>query len=120
MLRIKIQRVFLLLLICQSAIFANATEPKETTVTCNVPNYSGSAVALYQVENGQASKMGFRFPDKQDTIQFSFPLEKEGAYFIQRVGKGEMYNHVIYLQPGDNKVVDIFNHSASDFDCNVV
>ncbi len=120
MLRIKIQRVFLLLLICQSAIFANATEPKETTVTCNVPNYSGSAVALFQVENGEARKMDFRFPGKQDTIQFSFPLEKEGVYFIQRVGKGEMYNHVIYLKPGDNKVVDISNHSASDFDCNVV
>jgi len=92
----------------------------ETTVTCNVPNYSGSAVALYQVENGEARKMGFRFPGKQDTIQFSFPMEKEGIYFIQRVGKGEMYNHVIYLKPGDNKLVDISNHTGIDFDCKVV
>jgi peroxiredoxin len=120
MLRINIQRLLILLLICQSAIFANATEPKETTVTCNIPNYKGSGVVLYKVENGEAQKIRVKLPEEQDTIQFSFPMEKEGAYFIQRVGKGGMFSHVIYLKPGDNKLVDISNHSAVDFDCKVV
>ena len=120
MLQLNIQRVVLLVVLFQTVLLANAAEPKQTTLTCNVVNYSGSAVALYKVENGGARSMGFRFPGKQDTIQFSFPMEKEGIYFIQRVGKGGMYNNVIYLKPGDDKLVDIYASQPAAFDCKVV
>ena len=118
MLRINIQRLLLLLLICQSAIFANAKEPKETTVTCKVYNNTGSAVVLYKVESGEAVRLEFRRPGEMDTCMFSFSMEKEGVYFIQKVG-GHMpaFNYVIYLKPGDNKSVDIYTGKlALDFD----
>jgi thiol-disulfide isomerase/thioredoxin len=121
MLQLNIQRVVMVVLICQSVLLANAAGPKQTTITCNVPGYSGSAVALYKVEAGAALRIGFRFPGKQDTIRFSFPMEKEGTYYIQRVGKGGMYNHVIYLKPGDDKLVEISpSRLPIDFDCKVV
>ena len=120
MLQLNIQRVALLVLLLQTVLLANAAEPKQTRLTCNVVNYSGSAVALYKVENGEALSMGFRFPGKQDTIQFSFLMEKEGIYFMQRVGKGGMYNNVIYLKPGDDKLVDIYASQPAAFDCKVV
>jgi peroxiredoxin len=118
MLRINIQRLLFLLLICQSAIFANATEPKETTITCKVYNNTGSAVFLYKVENGEAVSLGFRRPGEMDTCMFSFPMEKEGVYFIRKGGAHlPAYNYVIYLKPGDNKAVDIYtSHMGLDFD----
>ena len=82
MLRINIQRLLFLLLICQSAIMANAADPKETTITCKVyNNTTGSAVALYRVEAGEAVSLGFRRPGELDTCQFSFTMEQEGIYF---------------------------------------
>jgi len=118
MLRINIQRLLLLLLICQSAIFANATEPKETTVTCKVYNKRDGAVVLYKLENGEALNLGFRRPGELDTCKFSLTMEQEGIYFIQKPGgKGGAYTHVIYLKPGDNKTVDIYESRLGiDFD----
>jgi peroxiredoxin len=118
MLRINIQRLLLLLLICQSAIFAHATEPKETTITCKVYNKTDGAVSLYKLENGEAIRLEFRRPGEMDTCIFSFSMEKEGVYFIQKTG-GHMpaFNYVIYLKPGDNKSVDIYtSRVALDFD----
>jgi peroxiredoxin len=118
MLRINIKRLLLLLLICQSVIFANAAEPKETTVTCKFNNNTGSAVVLYKLENGEAVSLGFRRPGEMDTCMFSFSMEKESVYFIQKAG-GHMpaFNYVIYLKPGDNKSVDIYvSRLALDFD----
>ena len=94
----------------------------ETTVTCKVYNNTGSAVFLYKVENGEAVSLGFRRPGEMDTCMFSFPLEKEGIYFIRKGGAHlPGFNYVIYLKPGDNKAVDIYTSSLGlDFDsCNV-
>jgi peroxiredoxin len=90
----------------------------ETTVTCKVYNNTGSAVALYKVENGEAVSLGFRRPGEMDTCQFSFTMEQEGIYFIQKPGgKGGAYNHVIYLKPGDQKLVHIYLSKLNiDFD----
>jgi len=112
----KIGTVLLLLVTAQ----VYASGGKVTTITCNVPDFKGSGVVLYKLENGQAQKVRAKLPEKQDTIQFSYTLEKEGAFFIQKVGKGGMFSHVIYLKPGDNKLVDISNHSGADFDLKVV
>ncbi|TMI61527.1 MAG: TlpA family protein disulfide reductase [Bacteroidetes bacterium] len=90
----------------------------ETTVTFKVHNNTGSAVALYKIENGEAVKLSFRIPSEMDTCMFSFSMEKEGVYFIQRAG-GHMpaFNYVIYLKPGDNKSVDIYASKLGlDFD----
>jgi hypothetical protein len=94
-----------------------ATGP-ETTVTCKVYNNTGSAVFLYKVENGEAVSLGFRRPGVMDTCMFSFPMEKEGVYFIQKAGPHmPAFKYVIYLKPGDNKSVDIYaSRIALDFD----
>jgi len=90
----------------------------ETTVTCKVYNNTGSAVFLYKIENGEAVSLGFRRPAEMDTCMFSFPMEKEGVYFICKGGaKMPVYNYAIYLKPGDNKSVDIYTSKlALDFD----
>jgi thiol-disulfide isomerase/thioredoxin len=116
MFRLNIQRSILLLL-CQWSILANAA-PDQATVTCKVYNNKGSAVFLYKVENGEAVSLGFRRPGKMDTCMFSFPMEKEGVYFIRKGGAHlPGYNYVLYLKPGDNKLVDIYTSNvALDFD----
>ena len=90
----------------------------ETTVTCKVYNNTGSAVFLYKVENGEAVSLGFRRPGEMDTCMFSFPMEKEGVYFIRKGGAHlPAYNYVIYLKPGNNKMVDIYTSNMGlDFD----
>src|SRR6478735_12047453 len=90
----------------------------ETTVTFKVYNNTGSAVFLYKVENGEAVSLGFRRPGEMDTCMFSFPMEKEGLYFIRKGGAHlPAYNYVIYLKPGNTKVVDIYTSNMGlDFD----
>jgi peroxiredoxin len=107
---------------CFLALFTYAGEPVQTTITCKVYNNTGSAVALYKVENGEAVSLGFRRPGELDTCQFSLTLEQEGIYFLQKPGgKGAAYTHVIYLKPGDQKLVHITMHRVKvDFEsCNV-
>ena len=94
----------------------------ETTITCKVHNNTGSAVVLYKIENGEAIDLGFRRPGEIDTCMFSFPMEKEAVYFLRKAGPHmPAYNFVIYLKPGDNKLVDIYaSKMGLDFDsCNV-
>jgi thiol-disulfide isomerase/thioredoxin len=112
-----IQRL-VLVLVCQAAVLAFAAGPKPTTITCRVHNYTGSAVDLCKVENGEARSMGFRRPGVGDTCMFTFSMEKEGVYFLRKRGPHqEMFNYVIYLKPGDNKLVDVYyNKIANDFD----
>src|SRR6185503_10205468 len=90
----------------------------ETTVTCKVYNNTGSAVFLYKVKNGEAVSLGFRRPGEMDTCVFSFPMEKEGVYFIRKGGAHiPTFNYVIYLKPGENKLVDIYTSNLGlDFD----
>src|SRR4051794_11904710 len=105
MFRLNIQR-FVLMLLCQGIILAQATEePKQTTVTCKVNLNSGSGVYLYKVENGEAVSLGFRRPDaKADTCIFSLSVAKEGIYFLRKAGvHSSEFKNVIYLKPGDNK-----------------
>jgi peroxiredoxin len=116
--RQSILQQLLLALFCIATIAGNAAPPKQTTITCKVYNSTGSAVALYKVEGGEAVRLEFRRPGETDTCMFSFPMEKEGVYFLQKPGgKGGVYNHVIYLKPGDQKLVDIYFGSLNiDFD----
>jgi peroxiredoxin len=106
------------LISCFLALFSYAGEPVQTTITCKLYNNNGSAVALYKIEAGQAVSLGFRRPGEQDTCQFSFTMEKEGIYFLQKPGgKGGAYTHVLYLKPGEQKLVDIyFSNVNIDFD----
>lgn len=117
MIRFAIQ-LLVLLLGCQLTLVANAAPPKLTTITCKVHNYTGSAVSLYKLENGEARNLGFRRPAQGDTCMFTFHMEKEGVYFIQKAGlKQAMFNHVVYLKPGENKQVDIYaNRSSVSYD----
>lgn len=117
MLQLNIQRAVLLGLLCLSGLLANAS-PRETTVTCKVYNNTGSAVFLYKVENGEAVSLGFRRPDAMDTCIFSFPMAKEGVYFIRKAGAHQpSFNYVIYLKPGDQKSVNLYTSRLSlDFD----
>ena len=112
---IKIITTVLLFLVTVHVYGGNGPE---TTVTCKVYNNTGSAVFLYKLENGQAVSLGFRRPGEMDTCMFSFPIEKEGIYFIRKAGAHMPgYNYVIYLKPGDNKTVDIYtSHMGLDFD----
>ena len=109
---------FFLLLVCQMALLAYANEPKETTIICNVHYYTGAAVTLYKIENGEAQRIDFRRPGTGDTCMFTFPMEKEGIYFLAKATPHRsMYNYGIYLKPGDHKLVDVyFGKSALDFD----
>src|SRR3954465_6198851 len=93
-----IQRLAVLLL-CLPVILSNAAKPGEATVSCKVYNNTGSAVFLYKVENGNAVSLGFRRAVQMDTCVFSFPIEKEGLYFIRKGGAHlPSYNYAIYLK----------------------
>ncbi|WP_066409060.1 TlpA family protein disulfide reductase [Flavisolibacter tropicus] len=102
---------------------AGNAAPKNTTLTCKVYNHAGSAVSLYKVENGEAKRLEFRRPGNMDTCRFSIDMEKEGIYLIRKgASKQSAFNYVIYLKPGDNKTVTIYNSFvAVDFDsCKVI
>jgi peroxiredoxin len=113
-----VRQRLLLLWLCPAALVAHAIPPKETSVTCKVYNNTGTAVFMYKVENGQAVSLGFSRPGTMDTCMFSFQMEKEGVYYIQKAGgKGATYNYVIYLKPGDNKSVELYTSRLGlDFD----
>jgi thiol-disulfide isomerase/thioredoxin len=121
MLQLNMQRSVLLWLVCQFSLLANAAGPRQTTITCKWYNSTSGAAVLYKVENGEAVKLNARQPGELDTCQFSFPMEKEGIYYIQKIAKGATYNYVIYLKPGDNKSVDLYTSKQGlDFEsCNV-
>ena len=123
MIRFIIKGIALQLLLIQTTVSANAGEPKQTTVTVKVHNNTGSSVSLYKVENGGAKRLEFRWPKENDTCIFNFPLEKEGVFFVGKTGgKGPAYHYVIYLKPGDNKLVEGYSSKlALDFDsCKVI
>lgn len=112
-----LQKITTVLLFLVTVHVYGANSP-ETTVTCKVYNNTGSAVFLYKVENGKAVSLGFRRPGAMDTCMFSFSMEKEGVYFIRKGGAHlSSFNYVIFLKPGDNKLVDIYTSKLPlDFD----
>jgi len=110
------------LLVCQLAFFL-AVAQKQTTVTVKVHNNSGTSVSFYKVENGEAKRMSFRWPKVNDTCVFGFPLEEEGTYYLSKTGgKGSAYHYVVYLKPGENKLVNAYSSKLGlDFDsCKIV
>jgi len=123
MIRFVVKCLVLQLLLTQITTTANAVEPKQTTVTVKVHNNTGSSVSLYKVQNGEATRLEFRWPKENDSCVFSFPLEKEGIFFLGKTGgKGSAYNYVIYLKPGENKLVEAYSTKLGlDFDsCRIV
>jgi len=122
MARITIKQITLLL-VCHLAAFTYAAAQKPTTVTVRVHNNSGKSVSLYKVENGEASKIGFRWPAVNDTCVFSLSMQNEAVYYLTKTGgKGSDFNYVIYLKPGENKWIDAYSSQTGfDFDsCKVV
>jgi len=118
--RITIERI-VLLLVCHLALFC-AMAQKQTSVTVKVHNNSGNSVSLYKVENGEANRLAFRWTIN-DTCVFSFPIEKEGVYYIAKTsGKGSEYHYALYLKPGEKKWINAYNNKiAIDFDsCKIV
>ena len=73
--RISIKYLVTLLAVHMAFYFAMAQ--KQASITVKVHSYSGSSVSLYKVENGEAKRMSFRWPAKNDTCIFNFPLDQE-------------------------------------------
>ena len=123
MIRFVMKCLVLPLLLLQTTMAANTVDPNQTTVTVKVHNNTGSSVSLYKVENGEAGRIEFRWPKQNDSCVFNFPLEKEGVFFLAKTGgKGSVYRYVIYLRPGENKLVEAYSSKLGlDFDsCRIV
>ena len=103
-----LQKISILLLFFVT-VQVYASGGQETTVTLKVNKNTGGGINLYKIEHGEAVGLGFRRPSKLDTCIFSFPMEKEGIYFIRKVGAHmPAFNYVIYLKPGDKKSVNLY------------
>ena len=123
MIRFVMKCLVLPLLLLQTTMAANTVDPNQTTVTVKVHNNTGSSVSLYKVENGEAGRIEFRWPKQNDSCVFNFPLEKEGVFFLAKTGgKGSVYRYVIYLRPGENKLVEAYSNKLGlDFDsCRII
>jgi len=97
--------------------------PKAITLTCNIHNNTGASVFLYKLENGEAVKLGFKWPAENNTCTFSFAAKEEGVYYLCKGGiRQPEYNYVVYLKPGDNKIAEIYSSRlALDFDsCKII
>lgn len=117
----KFQR-FILFLFSQVALITYAAGPKQTIVTCYIHGYQGSAVFLYEVENGEAVSLGFKRPDSQGACTFSVSLKKEAVCFLRKAGSHQFeFNHVLYLKPGDKKTIHLYsNYLSLDFDSSTI
>lgn len=112
----------MLVLICHLVVF-NSLAQTQTTITVKIHHNAGNSVSLYKVEGGEAKRMSFRWPNTHDTCVFSFPMEREGVYYLGKTGgKASNYNYVLYLKPGDNKWIDAYSSKiAIDFDsCKII
>ena len=102
--RISIKYLVTLLAVHMAFYFAMAQ--KQASITVKVHSYSGSSVSLYKVENGEAKRMSFRWPAKNDTCVFNFSLDQETVFYLRKTGgKGLDHKYVLYLKPGENKRV---------------
>ena len=100
-------KYFVALLVYHLA-FHSAIAQKQASVTVRVYNNTGSSVSLYKVENGEAKRISFRWPVKNDSCVFSIPLEKETIFYLGKTGgKGSDHKYVLYLKPGENKLVTV-------------
>ena len=113
---ISIKYFVTLLLVNMAFYFAIAQ--KQVSITVKVHNYSGSSVSLYKVENGEAKRISFRWPAKNDTCIFNFSLDQEAVFYLGKTGgKGSDHKYVLYLKPGENKWVNAYLSKTSiDFD----
>ncbi|HET9434227.1 MAG TPA: hypothetical protein VFO37_10755, partial [Chitinophagaceae bacterium] len=110
-------KYFVTLLAVHMAFYCTIAQ-KQVSITVKVHNNSGSSVSLYKVENGEAKRMSFRWPAKNDTCVFNFSLDQEAVFYLARTGgKGSDHKYVLYLKPGENKWVNAYLSKTSiDFD----
>jgi peroxiredoxin len=115
MIRLNIQRIVLLLLVCQFAVMANASDPKPATINCTLhgfkkeanPNWLPAGVILYKIKNGAAVKLDMQRPDAGGNFSYTIDV-KEGIYFLAKPSKGEAFKHILYLKAGEQKKIDFY------------
>jgi thiol-disulfide isomerase/thioredoxin len=123
MVRLNIQRIVLLLLVCQFSVMAKATDPKPATINCTLhgfkkeanPNWLPGGVILYKIKNGTAVKLDMQRPDAGGIFSYKVDV-KEGIYFLAKPSKDEAFKHVLYLKAGETKKIDFYK----DYDSSVV
>ncbi len=102
------------LLACGQVVFA---EPVNTIVRGKVHNAGTQSVALYKVENGEAVKIGFRWPAKDGSFSFDIPLENESIFFIDRAAQVGDLKNVLYLKPGEIVQLNVYSNKLGvDYD----
>lgn len=119
----RINTKYFVTLLAVHMAFYFAIAQKQVSITVKVHNYSGSSVSLYKVENGEAKRMGFRWPAKNDTCIFKFSLYQEAVFYLGKTGgKGSDHKYVLYLKPGEKKWVNAhISKTSIDFDsCKIV
>jgi peroxiredoxin len=115
MIQLNIQRIVLLLLVCQFSVMANATGPKPATINCTLhgfkkganPNWLPGGVILYKIKNGTAIKVDLQRPDEGGNFSYTVDV-KEGIYFLAKPSKGEAFKHILYLKAGEQKKIDFY------------
>src|SRR6187455_262096 len=106
MFRIKYSFLLLVVLLaCGQVVFA---EPVNTIVRGKVHNAGTQSVALFKVENGEAVKIGFRWPAKDGSFSFDIPLENETIFFIDRAAQLGDLKNVLYLKPGEIVQLNVY------------
>src|SRR6188474_542510 len=117
--RIKYTFLSLVLLLAFSqAVFA---DPVNTIVKGTVHNAGTQSVALFKVENGEAVKIGFRWPAKDGSFSFDIPLENETIFFIDKAAQLGDLKHVLYLKPGEIVQLNVYpNKLGVDYDSCII
>src|SRR6188768_1872186 len=98
---------FFALLVCSQAVLAKSVN---TVVRGKVHNAGTQSVALFKVENGEAVKIGFRWPAKDGSFSFDIPLENETIFFIDRAAQLGDLKNVLYLKPGEIVQLNVYSN----------
>src|SRR6187551_2313966 len=85
-------------------------DPVNTIVRGKVHNAGTQSVALFKVENGEAVKIGFRWPAKDGSFSFDIPLENETIFFIDRAAQLGDLKNVLYLKPGEIVQLNVYSN----------
>ncbi|MBB2147392.1 TlpA family protein disulfide reductase [Pedobacter gandavensis] len=115
------RKLLVFLLLCSCYLVEANAGPGKATVNCTVYGNTQSGLYLYQLKDGEAQSLGFQRPDANGNCKFVVTL-KEGAYFFKKAGgKGNTFNHVIYLKAGEEKKVAFQIGSVSlDYDSCII
>jgi len=114
----KAKYFFLSLFVLLASSQLTFAKPVPTIVRGKVHNAGTQSIALYKVENGEAVKLGFRWPAKDGSFSFDLVLEKESIFFIDKgASKGGDLKDVLYIKPGDILQLNLYSSSlAIDYD----